>query len=61
MIDGMLKVFSMAFYFCLGCLSVVMILCAIVMIVYIINATIEDLFHVNVCDMIAKRIRHERL
>lgn len=61
MIDGMLKVFQVAFYFCLGCLSVVMILCAVVMIVYIINVTIEELFHVNICDMIAKGFKRERL
>lgn len=61
MIDGMLKVFQVAFYFLLGCMCVLMIMYAVVMLMFVINATIEDLFHVNVCDMIAKRIRHERI
>lgn len=61
MIDSMLKVFQVAFYFLLGCLCVFMVLCAVVMLLFIINATIEELFKVNICEWIAKRIRHERL
>lgn len=61
MIDSMLKVFQVAFYFLLGCMCVFMVLCAVVMLLFIINATIEDLFHVNICDMIAKGFKRERL
>ena len=61
MIDGMLKVFQVAFYFLLGCLCVLMIMYAVVMLMFVINATIEDLFHVNVCDMIAKGFKRERI
>lgn len=57
MIDNMLGIFRMAFYFCLGCLMVVMVLCAVVMLLFIVNVTIDELFHVNVCEEIIKRIR----
>ena len=61
MIDSMLKVFQIAFYFLLGCLAMAMVLCAVVIIVYITNAMINDLFGIDVCQMIGKRLRHEKL
>lgn len=61
MIDGMLKVFQVAFYFLLGCLCVFMVLCAVVMLLFIINVTIEELFKVNICEWIAKRFKRERI
>ena len=61
MIDSMLKVFQIAFYFLLGCMCVLMVMYVVVMLMFVINATIEDLFHVNICDTIAKGFKRERL
>jgi len=59
--DKMLEFMQCAFYFLLGCLAMATVLCAVVIIVYITNATINDLFGIDVCQMIGKRLRHEKL
>ena len=39
-----MKVFKVAFEFLMGCLAVIMVLMAIVMIAYIMKVTIEEIF-----------------
>lgn len=41
-----------AFNFLMGCLAVVMVMCVVVMVLYITNVTIEEMFKVNIAEKI---------
>jgi len=50
-----MDVIKAAFQFLVGWLAVVMVMMGIVMLLYIANVTIEELFHINVADLVIRR------
>lgn len=56
MVEEMMQVFSAVFYFLCGWILVLAVLMALLMLIYIVNITVQEIFHVNPIVRMLERI-----
>lgn len=56
MVENIMQFFSAAFYFICGWLIVLAVLLALLMLIFIINVTVDEMFHINLIDKVIKKV-----
>ena len=56
MVENIMQIFSAAFYFVCGWIIVLAVLLALLMLIFIINVTVDEMFHINLIDKVIKKV-----
>ena len=60
MVEEMMQVFSAVFYFLCGWILVLAVFMALLMLIYIVNAMVEQLYGINLAATVAEKIKRCR-